>query len=263
MNKFIDFIERHKYGIFATLLIHVAMFLYFQIATYKEPTFYQPWDFITENDEAPDDIEISPDQIETPEEFNLYDKFESLSSNVKDENDSREKSSERDKLFSSSYSKGDARQIEDDYERSIREEFDRKREEKFANYSAESTDVEEELNNKKEETKQTNKNTEKAVSGETMVSFSLSKRHPLNHNDWHIRNPGYTCGEVNGTVKVKIIVDEGGDVISATIIEEASRNATTCMREQAQKYALMSRFNYDANAPKRQEGTITYRFIYR
>ena len=96
-----------------------------------------------------------------------------------------------------------------------------------------------------------------------MVSYSLNDRHPLNHNDWYIRNPGYTCGNVNGVVKIAISVDEGGVVVGATVVEAESQNATPCMKQRAREYALMSRFNYAANAPKKQEGVITYRFVYR
>ena len=102
-----------------------------------------------------------------------------------------------------------------------------------------------------------------AVSGETMVSYSLKDRYPLNHNDWYIRNPGYTCGNVNGIVKVAIIVDKGGKVISATYMEVGSQNASECMRQKAVEYALKSRFNYSGQASDKQEGIITYRFVFR
>src|SRR5690554_6187267 len=226
MDKLLDFIERHKYGIVITLLVHVGLFIYFQVATYKEVILFEPWDFQSVMDEAPDDIEITPDQIQTPQEHQLFNPQEEVSSFVKNENDTRE--------------------------------------ERESKNPSTSTDVDKKP--KKDPVQNTSSGgeaSEKAAGGATMVSYSLAGRHPLNYNDWYVRNPGYTCGNVNDVVKVAISVDEGGHVISATVIEGESQNATACMKQRSREYALMSRFNYSNKAPKKQEGVITYRFVYR
>lgn len=264
MEKLLDFIERHKYGILITLIAHVAIFLYFQIATYKEATLYEPWKFRTIDNEAPDDIEISPDQIETLEEQILFNQSEKITSFVKDENDTRERSKEDNIKYTSYAKNGNVEQMEDDYEQEIKDKIRKEREEKMKAEGPSDTDLEKEKVKKdKTKGKQGGKASEKAVDGATLVSFSLNNRHPLNHNDWYVRNPGYTCGNVSGLVKVAIVVDEGGNVINASIIEEQSQNVSACMRDKAKQYALMSRFNYDAKAAKKQEGTITYRFVYK
>jgi hypothetical protein len=265
MNKILDFIERHKFGILITLVIHVGVFVYFQVATYQEVVLFEPWNFQSVHDEAPDDIEISPDQIQTPEEQKLLNPPEDVTSFVKNENDNREISQSNDIKYTSYSKNGNPEQIENDFEQQLKNEIQRKRQEKEGKNSATSTDLDqqEKKEPKKTTASQGGEASKKAVGGATMVSYSLMDRHPLNHNDWYIRNPGYTCGNVNGVVKIIILVDEGGAVVGASLVEDQSQNATPCMKQRAKEYALMSRFNYSSKAPKKQEGIITYRFVYR
>lgn len=96
-----------------------------------------------------------------------------------------------------------------------------------------------------------------------MVSYKLENRHPHNKNDWHIRNPGYTCNNSNGKVVIAIRVNNNGDVIQAKYVPELSNNANSCMIEQAERYAKMSRFAYSSSAPKAQDGYIYYTFVSR
>lgn len=265
MDKILEFIERHKFGILITLVVHVGLFVYFQVATYKEVVLFEPWDFQSIHKDAPDDIEITPDQIQTPEEEVLMNPQEEVSSFVKNVNDSRERSQNDDVKYTSYSKSGNPEQIENEFEQQLKDEIQRKREERESKNPPSNTDLDKPK--KKDPTKskatQGGDASSKAVGGATMVSYSLMDRHPLNHNDWNIRNPGYTCGNVNGVVKIAISVDEGGIVVGASIVESESQNATSCMKQRAREYALMSRFNYAANAPKKQEGVITYRFVYR
>lgn len=265
MNKILDFIERHKFGILITLAIHIGIFVYFQVATYKEAVVFEPWEFRSANDEVIDDIQIDPDQIQTPEELDLLKPQEKVTSFVRDQNDKRETSQEENIKYTSSFTKGNPEQLERDYEQSIKDKIQRLKEEKNGKKPSESSStkaVKDSKKSSKNSSTQSNSST-KAIGGETMVSYSLIDRNPLNHNDWYIRNPGYTCGNVNGIVRVAIIVDIGGEVISASVIEDQSQGATPCMLQKAREYALKSRFNYSGQAPKKQDGTITYRFVFR
>lgn len=266
MDKIFDFIERHKYGILATLVVHIGIFVYFQVATYKEVVLFEPWEFRSAKDEKPDDIEISPEQIQTPQERELFTPLEEVTSFVRDENDTRDRSQKENINYTSSYQKSSAEQMERDYEQSVKDQIQRQREEKDGPKSSTSSEVKTNKNNKKPPSKNTtpsSSSSTEAIGGKTMVSFTLANRHPLNHNDWNIRNPGYTCGNVNGLVTVAISVDVGGDVVSATIVEGQSQGATACMLQRAKEYALKSRFNYAGSGPKKQDGFITYRFVYR
>jgi hypothetical protein len=263
MNRILYFIEKNKYGIVIALLVHLMVFLYLQMKTYEERVPFEAWSFRGKNIEAPDDIEITPDQIESFEEAQLDPEFfREITSHVTNMNDEREKSTNQNENYSSY--KGNAEQNVRDFEKSVIANLQGNR--KADDGSATKTDVEE--GNTKDENKNSTPannqaGSEKSYAGETMVSYDLSSRFPLNNNDWHIRNPGYTCGNVNGKIVVRIRVVNSGDVIYAKIIPELSSNATDCMIKQAEKYALLSRFNFDGSANKQQEGTITYNFVYR
>lgn len=262
MDKVLDFIERHKIGILVTIVVHLAVFLYFQIGTFKEAVIYEPWDFKNINEESPDDIEVSPEQIQTKEEQNLFKANEEVTSFVKNEDDTREKSRDKNINYTSYSSSGDPEQIEKDYEESLKDEIQKNKPEKENQSDKNTTDLDENRNEEDTEKSKTgDKASDKAVGGATMVSYSLPNRHPLNHNDWNIRNPGYTCGNVNGQVKIAITVNNAGNVEKAEVLN--SQGATSCMIRRAKEYALKSRFNYSSNASQKQEGVITYRFVYR
>jgi TonB family protein len=93
-----------------------------------------------------------------------------------------------------------------------------------------------------------------------MVSWSLTKRTAYQNNNWFVRNPGYTCGQgSSGQVTVQIKVNQNGNVIEASIVSASGANS--CIKQQAIKYAKMSRFNFSGSAPSAQIGTIVYTFV--
>lgn len=263
MNKLLFFIERHKYGILTALLVHVFVFLYFQIATYEEKIIYEPWSFQGRNIEAPDDILEEELLEEIPmDEFEMAEMAENISSFVKSSNDDREEAKALNEKFTS-YT-GDTYENVKQFEQEVINNLQAGRK---SNESA--TDKVQNQNDgvDKTETNSTtpsqNKASEKAVVGKTMVEYDLINRKPFNNNDWHVRNPGYTCGNVNGKVTVDIKVNQSGEVIYAKYDASRSSNADQCMIRQAEKYALLSKFNYSSNAPKNQNGSITYLFVFR
>ncbi|MDX1651552.1 MAG: hypothetical protein R3277_03605 [Brumimicrobium sp.] len=261
MNKVLDFIENHKFGIVITLIAHVALFIYFQIDTYTEPVTYDTFSYRTKDKEAPDDIEITPEQIQTPQEAALLKESEPVSSLVKSANDQREESNDKNIKYTS-YS-GDPAESVKEYESKILQELNAGKTQKESDDGKTDLEVGKQNENKTENKSSGQAASEKKKAGKTMVEYDLVNRHPLNRNDWHVRNPGYTCGNVNGVVTVKIRVAQSGNVIDADYMPERSLNADACMIEKAEEYALLSRFNYDGTAGKYQEGTITYRFVYR
>ncbi len=94
---------------------------------------------------------------------------------------------------------------------------------------------------------------DRKVKGRVTVSFSLTN--PV-RTSRRLVIPAYQC-EGGGDVVVKIVVNRGGEVVGAHILEGGDR----CMRETALQAARSSLFNIDDSAPARQEGTITYIFI--
>ena len=68
--------------------------------------------------------------------------------------------------------------------------------------------------------------------------------------------PAYKC-EAGGQVVVNVVLNQGGEVISARVASGGDER----MREEALKAARASTFNIDSSAPARHSGTITYTFI--
>ncbi len=92
------------------------------------------------------------------------------------------------------------------------------------------------------------------ISG-TGISYSLAGRSATS-----TPKPNYP-GREEGTVVVKITVDQSGRVTQA----EPGQRGTTTMKpdllDAAKRAALLAKFNVDNDAPAYQTGTITYKFI--
>ena len=260
MNNILYFIEKHKYGIVVALILHLGVFLYLQMKTYEERVPFEAWSFQGKNIEAPDDIEITPDQIESFEEAQLDPEFfREITSHVTNMNDEREKSTSKNEYYSSY--KGNAEENIRDFEKSVIASLQGQR---VSEEETSTSDIESQDGNEKHETTSTSNKTgsDKAYAGETMVSYDLKNRYPLNNNDWHIRNPGYTCGYNSmGTVQIRIKVNKNGNVIDAQIESASPSGISSCMKSKALEYARKSRFNYKASANSVQTGYISYKFI--
>ncbi|WP_010136887.1 hypothetical protein [Ochrovirga pacifica] len=73
-----------------------------------------------------------------------------------------------------------------------------------------------------------------------------------------VRKP--SCNE-EGTVVVRIEVDNNGKVIKATPGIKGTTNNSPCLLEPAKKAALATKWNPDGNAPQKQVGFIRYKFV--
>ncbi len=89
--------------------------------------------------------------------------------------------------------------------------------------------------------------------GSVTVSFSFTN--PVRYSR-HLVKPAYRC-EGGGEVIVSVVVNQRGEVISATV----TSGGDECMRQTAVESALNSRFDINNSAPAKQRGTITYIFI--
>ena len=263
MNNFLNLIDRYKFGILAVFMLYIGIFMYLQISSFEKYYFIERWfseDMKKKNEVM---LEIQPEDIE------LMDKFSSSVKNVvRDQQDTRQKS--KDDWTEAKPSKMITQEVvrsSKEIERSVKElekQF-------FSETGGEEKrkKILEEKNNKlaqKNESKSNSKTTttksggEKVFGGNVMVDWNLTSRDPHQNDPYFVRNPGYTCGDkTSGIVTIKIKVDQSGRVVDAKYV--AGSSASTCMIEQARKYALMSRFNYSNTAPAQQDGTIRYTFV--
>ena len=247
------FIDRYKLGILTAFAVYIGFFMYLEMQTY---TRYFP--IIPFNDEPL--IELPKEELLlTPEQIEIQEKI--LSGDTKnisrDQNDSRERSIEN---WQENRSAKEIEQSIKDYEKSLYQANGGEQErDKILKES------EQRKNDLKKQAPLKPENKEgsgaKAVyAGNVMVEWSLAQRTAYQNNNWHVRNPGYTCGYgSSGKVTVQIKVNQNGNVIQAAVLSSSSANE--CMTQQALKYAKLSRFNYSNSASTGQVGTITYTFL--
>jgi hypothetical protein len=203
-------------------------------------------------------LELTPENIQILDQNNSNQPIKNL---ARDVNDSRQKSFED---YSQNKSSGDPAKTAKDFEQKLFEESGgRKEREKIIKEMEERKNSKLNQSNssssKMNEVSQSGKQNQYA--GNVLVDFNLPGRTAFEGNNWYVRNPGYTCGKGLGTVYVSILVNQSGYVSRATYDPSKSKNASSCMIEQAEKYAKISRFNYSANASSPVIGYIIYQFV--
>lgn len=251
----LDWIDKYKYGIIATMTAYMIIFMYLQMESYTQ---YYPITPFHEGArlEKEKEIELQQEQIEVNPEY-----AEQLKNMAQDLNDQREKSYEN---YSPNKNLKQVEQSVKDYEKKLFEEAGGEKErERIRQQMAQMEKEREQNKDAKKDTKENSKQgSDKAYKGDVMVDYVLSGRNPHLNNFYYIRNPGYTCGfGARGVVTVRIKVNKNGDVTAANYDSSQSSGANSCMIEQAVKYAKMSRFAYGDAAPAIQEGYIIYKFV--
>ena len=93
--------------------------------------------------------------------------------------------------------------------------------------------------------------------GSKGISYSLGGRKASS-----LPKPIYNSNQ-DGTVVVEIIVDPNGIVLSATPGMTGSTTNDKALLQAAKKAALKTKFNKNNNAPAKQIGFITYKFVLR
>jgi uncharacterized membrane protein len=247
MDEFLDNIEKYKFAIFGTLLLHVIAFLIFAFSTVKDvsvvPTIEVPLSIPL------DDIDFEPEMKEILELNKDNTPSENVSNLISDANDTRDKSYEDYSTNAEEFSEESmktAKELEAEY-------F------KDAAAKNERTDVADnmekhELNKETGTEDNVKKGGNNAFAGDVMISFNLKDRKSA-----FLPNPGYTCNGA-GTVVIQIKVDKAGSVKTSSYLEGQSSRASSCMIEMAMKYAKKSRFDYGSGLSL-QTGTITYKFL--
>lgn len=258
MGKFLDFIERHKFGILAALGTCIGLFVFFEMDTYESSFEIPVWG--SENRKQQEElVELQLDEEQAPLEMSSGE-VKSISKDLNDQRKTSDEDWDMNKASAQSSRGGSVDQRIKDLENQYYSETGEaaKREKIKKELEDLKNKQSNPANNNKTDQNTTGGNT--AYSGNVMVRWELSGREPHQGNEWYVRNPGYTCGHgSNGVVYVKIKVNRNGNVTAATYVPEQSRGASPCMIEQARKYALLSRFNYSADTS--QDGKIIYTFV--
>ena len=238
-------------GVAACAGVYLFVFVYLQVSSFTG--FGKKTQFNTYSKLEDDGIRLKAENIDAGD-FSAG----NMSSISRDVNDVRNSSADD---WSESTYEGDRAESAKDIEQQFIDETggDEKREELVKEHQAR---LEELKREKTTENKPSNSSSENQFSGEVMVEWELQGRTAYKNDNWHIRNPGYTCGyNSRGTIVVRIKVNKNGNVIDAQIENSSSPNTSSCMKSKALEYARKSRFNYIASASNTQTGYISYKFI--
>ena len=262
----LNFIEKYKFAILGTAVVHLLFFIYSNFATIERPhqyTLVQPPPQDLSMEIPLDDIPLDPEMMELlkVQQNQGQDQNQPIQNVVSDANDTRDRSYEN-------YSTQEMDQQVEENTRALEQQYFKEWESTHSGTGGTNGSSSMDVQDKKDAT-QDKKNPNQvdsktidtqganAYAGDVMASFNLKDRkvHAL-------EKPGYTCNSA-GTVTLEIKVDKNGDVQNVTYLPGSSTNATECMIQQSIKYAKRSRFNYSSTAPAVQTGTITYKFVSR
>lgn len=243
MTQVLHYIEKFKWAIFGTVIVHVAVFVISMLSTVKRPLIIEE-PVVRTTLEMPEELEL--DEFEVQNQVIDPETGEVINAS-RDLNDNRKPSEN----FSYSAADQDAMSRTLDYEKSVMDALK-------ANHKPEDNrnlytdDKGVDTGDDKQVKKDGGNNA--APIGRTLVSFSLKgrKAHAL-------PKPGYLCPG-SGKVTMRIKVDKSGKVIEANPIPSECSNATQCMYQVAAEYARKSRFDYKGDMGN-QEGKIIYTFV--
>jgi hypothetical protein len=249
MKGFFNRPEHFFLALIAAFGVYILLFMYFHISSYKQYVLIPAFQEFSKIEE---EIKIAKENIEVPDQ-----NFGELKNIARNNEDKRTKS---EKDWSENTSSEDPAQTIKDFEKKLFEEAGGEKKREKIESEAERKKVAK--NEKSSKTDLINQHLKpNQYNGNVMVDFSLEGRIAYNNNNWYIRNPGYTCGYGSvGTVVILIKVNSSGKVVKINFDAAKSINATTCMQEQALKYASMSRFNSLTNGGSDQSGYIRYQF---
>jgi outer membrane biosynthesis protein TonB len=90
---------------------------------------------------------------------------------------------------------------------------------------------------------------------QAIASFNVPGRSPLKK-----ATPSYKC-KVEGTVRVLIKVDQKGKVLTPEIDESKTNTQNICLREEALDYVRKWVFNQDFTGPLRVSGWIEFKYV--
>lgn len=245
--------ERSYIAIIAALALHaitLAVLHFTPYSSYKAPTPYAEVDLIEENDENLEE------ETHTLEELMRQRVAEDVANLIADAN--AERSDQRQSTMSQRANERLDAQVEGELRQFEQEAFEAMAERRKARESERDGAEGEEEEVAESGAQSTRENYDyygKAYNGNVTAEYDLPGREAR-----LIHIPGYKC-KGGGLVKVNILVNPSGEVIEAEIDQARSSYTGDCLPTEALNSARKSVFFIKSSAPKKQSGSITYRFI--
>lgn len=250
----LEAIDKYKFGILAAFGTYIALFIYFQFASYDTFFVIKPYNETGEIVTEEEQIELKPENVSADDGY-LQDVL-NMANNV---SDSREASYE--KYYENQTPEQVAAEIkalEKEMEKDAGGSKDR---EKIQSMIDARKKKQEDLKNNPKDDHSPTEGGDVKTAKATMVSFDLGGRDAYQNNKWYVRNPGYKCDVTSRvTVVIDIKVDNAGSVVSAVLNSGKTSGASSCEVNTALKYAKMSKFEYKSGSGA-QSGWISYIFM--
>jgi hypothetical protein len=253
LDNFLDILERHKIGILATIVLHLALitiFLVFRMNlmdTRKNTEmlidFSQAEEFMEKQiEELQKQIKVQSQQElikELQEQYNIKNTPVNEAENAA-ANDAQKSIDQMEQEIKQELGVND-NTVREQASDQVKLDPIIKKEEPAVKKKPEYT-----LNEKGEPT---------FFKGATTISYSLKGRSHI-----YIPTPVYKC-EGGGKIVLNIAVNRKGYVVAADINKTESRISEECLMEAANMAALTTRFSEKPDAPERQMGSITFIFV--
>lgn len=251
-DRFLDWFDRHKYGVIGTLMLHTLLLAVFSLSSVGDRYPQQPPQSMALDLElAMPEPEPEPEQ---KEQAQLQSGQEAANQKVTNQasNTTAELSAERP--MSRAAQERMAQQVDQDLHAMEQSEFARL----AAERRAQGKDIvvptlDTSKFNKRNYMDKTPKPVK--VEGLTTVSYDLRGR-----TDLVLDVPAYLC-KGQGKVVIRVAVDRDGGMNKAEVDAAASTTTNACMVDNALNSARGARFTSSSTADQPQRGTITYIFL--
>jgi TonB family protein len=244
-ERFLDWFERHKFGVVGTLMLHTFMLFGMAMSKLPKENEAKAKDEMVMELAAPEDLPPDP-MLEPP--LSAPVEVKNLTSNI------TAQVQPQMRMYPGAQAQAE---MASDIERELLDfeaaEFHKR---DSARRAQGKEVVMPELDPSKWDPKlyMPKKNEPSRVEGLTTVTYDLVGR-----TDTDLDIPAYLCmGQ--GAVVIRVVVGQDGRMRNAEI-DEARTRADDCMRENALRSAEAARFNPSAGAPDPQRGTMTYIFL--
>lgn len=243
MTRFLDWFERHKFGVVGTLMLHTFLMFAFAMSKLKTP----------ETKVIVPELELvmeAPPPDVTPEEQ----RQKLLSAQDVTNQASNSTADPGVRSLSRAAQERMATNVEADLHAMEQAEFERLAEERKA--SGKEVVIPKLDPSKFDKNNYMDKTTKPVkVEGLTTVSYDLVGR-----TDIVLEVPAYLC-KGQGRVVVRVAVDRSGEVSKAELDPKATTTTDDCMVSNAMASASGARFSGSSTAAQPQRGTITYVFL--
>ncbi|MBS1943068.1 MAG: hypothetical protein JST38_19570 [Bacteroidetes bacterium] len=248
-NSFLDWFDRHKYGVIGTLMLHTVLLAVFSLSSVGDRFPHPPPQGLAL------DLELA---MPEPEPAKVEEVPQGQDQNV-DPNVTNRASNSTAEL---SAEKPMSHAAQERMNERVDQDLHTMEQSEFARLAAERTAQGKDIAVPVLDTAKFNKRNymDKApkpvkVEGLTTVSYDLKGR-----TDLVLEVPAYLC-KGHGKVVVRVAVDRTGAMSKAELDPAASTTTDACMVENALSSARGARFSSSSTADQPQRGTITYIFL--